>query len=175
MKVAKNYFSKVVIFLSMIALVSAAFTPLAEASQENQEVEELALALEAIDKSLIKDAKGNIVDIDLERYEEIWGSIPSEIVDLKEDIKVARESAQISDESQIQPMFIGSNECYFNRLREAFGPYFTTATFTSIFNLIQDGHYMKAAGDIAKLGVRGSVVGIAAELAAAEVYCLFNS
>lgn len=168
MKLLHTRFFKVVTIFSLVMLL---FTPVVtnaqtNSSEDEKDVEELADALEFVyEEAVIKDEEGNIVGIDTKKIEEKFGSeSTSELGKIKENANCDRVSVQSNS-------YV---DCVSDKLGDYLGALVPTTAVATILKELDNGNYTLAAKKLVKAGVKGSIYGIAANLAWIETTCLWQ-
>lgn len=133
-------------------------------NNEKERISELAEALEFIfEEASTKDAKGNIIDIDIDMIEDKYGENLDEDLDL-DDLK--SNLGEVNESNNISPMMImpPDAQCTRDELNSWAKEVIPTTVISTIYGHLLDGEYMSAAKKLVKSGVKGSVVGIATKL-----------
>lgn len=173
--------NKTVLFLAFIMIFSTLFgTTSVFANEESTNTvneDELEKELEYYFKDAeIKDENGNVIGFDVkvinEKLPEDKKLSEEEINNIKAtsdtSLRVACPTTDACDNVS------GANKCLTRNIQNNMFSSFQMETYTGIVNAIREGKYAQGAGDLIKVGAKGSAAWIATELSYYMIRCTAN-
>jgi hypothetical protein len=170
----------------VILVLSTPLTGLAlaqVADYEEELVDEIAAQLEFIfEEAVVWDENRNIIDIDVDKIEQQFGS-SRELREIKRELnKMKRQNNKnnIRLESFNDPYTIGImshgndalDRCIERRIINGFSEIFYLTGMTTLVHYLQGGKYILAAKEVVKLGVKSNVVGVSLTLSWYYISCM---
>lgn len=178
-KIFKNGFVMVLAFTLFITT----FTGFAKAQEieksEEELIDEMAAYLEHItEDAIIFDKLGNPIGIDIDLIEGNYG-INQELRDFKREILadggLVAKRPGVGTGPVVTPMGDPKiDACINKKIKTAYKEYLSVAAISTVFTYIFQKNYKAAAKKIIKMGVRGNLVSIAAQLAYYSFYCTWK-
>jgi hypothetical protein len=187
-------FKSILVVLLIFTLFTTGFSSVAGAKgiskKEAKQIELLADQLEFIfEDAAIKDNNGEIISFDIEMIEQKFGTSP-ELEELKVQIKKSEELKQkeimfeTSSKDTMMPMMpmmmaassdsSAVDRCIEAKIKASYKEILSVGAFGTFYSYLWAGEYKLAASKLIKIGVKGSVYGIATELAYYFLTCEYK-
>ncbi|MGA5691366.1 hypothetical protein [Cytobacillus pseudoceanisediminis] len=169
-----------VLFFTAFAGFGSA-SEISEVDYTEEEIEELAKQLEIFyEEVAIKDENGYVVDIDFDKFEEEFGSLPgfkeSLIVNdyafdknltVEPSIGVMASMPTPTEKRKI-------NDCLNNKIKTAYKEYFSVSALATVFTLLYDGNYKLGAKHLIKMGIKANIFTLSAQLLYWHGSCIYK-
>lgn len=179
---SKKIFKPILVVMITVFLFGMLSPSIAFANEEvtnSKKTQELADTLEFIfEKASYKDESGNIIGYNTELIEEKYGS-SKELDALKETMKV--KNTKVLSESKVSEVStlkvqrggtVGFNNCVANKITKDYKGLITGSAVGAVAEYLKDKRFLLAAKQLAKLGFKGSVPGLAISLATYVLSCV---
>lgn len=170
-------FLKTIVSMALVlALFATSFSGLANAQEINNEeekaVQEVAAQLKfVVEEASIKDKHGRIVDIDIDMIANKYGS-SEELEQLRQEIQRVNTPSGYEDPFKQETEAV--DNCIERKLIANYKEVLSVSFLGSIIANIADKQYELAARKMIKLGVKGNLVSLAAQLAWYLGSCLWE-
>ncbi|KFM99505.1 hypothetical protein D0U04_25035 [Bacillus clarus] len=163
----KTLLRNIVSMALVFALFATSFTGISKAQEINSEekklVQEVAAQLKfVVEEAAIKDKHGRIVDLDIDMIANKYGS-SEELEQLRQEIKRANTPPGYEDPFKQETEAV--DNCMERKLIANYKKILSVSFLGSIVANIVDKQYELAARKMIKLGVKGNLASLAAQLA----------